>query len=329
MPTFSRLLAAITLAPGLAGLSLPARAVDAPAIKTSPRKVVLDNSLPADPLDQLRDRLATRLGVEAEKDKNPSVLQVPVRVTAGGAAVAAGQGAASSRRAAARKASSQLAWSYEGDAGPEHWGRLRPEFSRCGTGNRQSPIDIRDGISVQLDPVQFDYKSSAFGVVDNGRTVQVNVAPGNAIEVMGRKFELVSFDFQRPSEERINGRQFDMGVHLVHKDAAGRMAVVAVLLDRGQEQAVIQSVWNNLPLEKNEELRARSGLNPAELLPADRRYFTYMGSMTTPPCKEGVLWMVMKNPVGISTEQLDVFARLYRMNARPVQSVGGRLIKGP
>jgi len=220
-------------------------------------------------------------------------------------------------------------WASEIPAGPDQWGQLRPEFSQCSNGTRQSPIDIRDGISVQLDPVQFDYKSSAFGVVDTGRTVQVNVSPGNSIEVMGRKYELVRFDFQRPSEERIDGRQFDMGVHLVHKDAQGRTAIVAVLLDRGADQPVIQTVWNNLPLEKGEELTAKSGIDLTHLLPSDRRYFTYMGSMTTPPCKEGVLWMVMKNPVAISSEQLAVFSRLYRMNARPVQSASGRLIKGP
>ncbi len=221
------------------------------------------------------------------------------------------------------------AWSYEGAGGPERWASLKPEYAKCGNGTRQSPIDIRDGISVQLDPVQFDYKSSGFGVLDTGRTVQVNVGSGNFIEVTGRRYELVRFDFQRPSEERINGRQFDMGVHLVHKDAEGRTAVVAVLLDRGAEQPVVQTVWNNLPLEKHDEQAAQSGIDLSSLLPSDRRYFTYMGSMTTPPCQEGVLWMVMKQPVSISTEQLAIFSRLYPMNARPVQSASGRLIKGP
>ena len=204
---------------------------------------------------------------------------------------------------------------------------MKPEFAKCSSGTRQSPIDIRDGIKLQLDPVQFDYKPSAFRVIDNGHTVQVNVSGGNAIEVMGRRYELVQFHFHRPSEERINGRQFDMVAHLVHKDSEGRLAVVAVLLERGGAQPIVQTVWNNLPLEKGEELAAKATLNLNGLLPEDRSYFTYMGSLTTPPCSEGVLWVVMKNPVPISSEQIGIFARLYPMNARPIQSGSGRMIK--
>jgi carbonic anhydrase len=218
-------------------------------------------------------------------------------------------------------------WDYQGTAGPESWGKLQAEFSKCSVGTRQSPIDIRDGVKVQLDPVQFDYKPSGFRVIDNGHTVQVNVASGNSIEVLGRRYDLVQFHFHRPSEERINGRQFDMVAHLVHKDIDGRLAVVAVLLDRGSIQPVVQTVWNNLPLEKGEDVAAKVALDLSALLPADRSYFTYMGSLTTPPCSEGVLWMVMKNPVSISAEQINIFARLYPMNARPIQQVSGRLIK--
>jgi carbonic anhydrase len=204
---------------------------------------------------------------------------------------------------------------------------MKPEFATCGSGTRQSPIDIQGGIRVELDPVRFDYRPSAFRVIDNGHTVQVNVATGNAIEVLGRRYELVQFHFHRPSEERVDGRQFDMVAHLVHKDLDGRLAVVAVLLDRGSAHAVVQSVWNNLPLEKGEEVPARASLDLNALLPVERSYFTYMGSLTTPPCSEGVLWMVMKQPVPISAEQIGIFARLYPMNARPIQSAGGRLIK--
>ena len=153
------------------------------------------------------------------------------------------------------------------------------------------------------------------------------MAPGNTIEVIGRRYELLQFHFHRPSEERINGRQFDMVAHLVHKDVQGRLAVIAVLLDRGSAHPLVQTVWNNLPLEKGEEVPAKMLLDLNALLPADRSYFTYMGSLTTPPCSEGVLWMVMKEPVPISSEQIGVFSRLYPMNARPIQSASGRLIK--
>jgi len=164
-------------------------------------------------------------------------------------------------------------------------------------------------------------------VIDNGHTVQVNVEPGNAITITGKRYELVQFHFHRPSEERINGRQYDMVAHLVHKDADGRLAVVAVLLDRGSAQAIVQSVWNNLPLEKGDEVRAGTRIDMNQLLPEDRRYYTYMGSLTTPPCSEGVLWMVLKQPVPISVEQVAIFSRLYPMNARPIQQADGRLIK--
>jgi carbonic anhydrase len=296
-----------------------------------------------DPMDMLRERLAQKLGATKTPDPgNPNVLRV---VTKASAPVAPEHGAAAAAphavprkaapvepRAAAHAPGSVGAahaahWDYAGSGGPEAWGQMKPEFAKCSSGTRQSPIDIRDGIRVELDAVQFDYKPSAFRVIDNGHTVQVNVGPGNSIEVMGRRYDLLQFHFHRPSEERINGRQFDMVAHLVHKDIDGRLAVVAVLLDRGSVQPIVQSVWNNLPLEKGDEVAARGVLNLNELLPTERSYFTYMGSLTTPPCSEGVLWMVMKTPVPISGEQINIFSRLYPMNARPVQSAAGRLIK--
>lgn len=218
-------------------------------------------------------------------------------------------------------------WAYAGDTGPESWGRLKPEFQQCMLGKRQSPIDIRDGIAVQLDPIQFDYRPSGFRVIDNGHTVQVNVEPGNGIVVQGRRYELLQFHFHRPSEERINGRQFEMVAHLVHKDPDGKLAVVAVLMDQGKGHPLIQQVWNNLPLEKNIEQAGMVQMDLSLLLPEQRQYYTYMGSLTTPPCSEGVLWMVMKSPATMSREQIAIFGKLYPMNARPVQSASGRLIK--
>jgi len=300
-----------------------------------------------DPMDVVRERLAQRLGV-IKPSENPNVLRVVSKPSAAGAQASASAprradasaSAPASTKAVAPHATSKRAekaavehaehvehWDYQGSGGPERWGRMKPEFAKCSSGTRQSPIDIRDGIKVELDPLQFDYKPSAFKVVDNGHTIQVNVGPGNAIEVMGQRFELVQFHFHRPSEERIDGKAFDMVAHLVHKNLEGRLAVVAVLLEKGSAQPVVQSVWNNLPLEKGDEIAARAPLDLNRLLPAERGYFTYMGSLTTPPCSEGVLWMVMKQPVAISAEQIDIFARLYPMNARPIQSASGRLIK--
>ena len=231
----------------------------------------------------------------------------------------------SSARAAAAHAA--IHWGYEGAGAPENWGRLSPEYTLCGTGQRQSPIDIRDGIRVDLEPIQFDYRPSRFRVVDNGHTVQVSLA-GGSLSLLGKSYQLIQFHFHRPSEEMVDGKAFDMVAHLVHRSDDGKLAVLAVLLERGDENPFIQTVWNNLPLEKNMEVAPPSlTLDPLQLLPENRNYYTYMGSLTTPPCSEDVLWLVLKQPQSISAEQLAIFARLYKNNARPVQPGSGRLIK--
>jgi carbonic anhydrase len=218
-------------------------------------------------------------------------------------------------------------WSYEGDTGPANWGKINADWAKCGSGNRQSPIDLRDGMKVDLEQIAFDYRPSGFNVVDNGHTVQVGVGLGNYITVQNRTYELIEFHFHRPSEERINGKGTEMVVHLVHKDAEGKLAIVAVLLQRGAANSMIQTVWNNLPLEKFDTVTPAVALDVNEILPAKREYFTFMGSMTTPPCSEGVLWLVMKEPMPASPAQMALFSRLYPLNARPTQASGGRVIK--
>ncbi len=218
-------------------------------------------------------------------------------------------------------------WSYEGEHGPANWGKINTAWSKCGVGERQSPIDIRDGMKVDLEQIVFDYKPSSFSVIDNGHTIQVNVSAGNFVTVQNRSYELVQFHFHRPSEERINGRSFEMVVHMEHRDPEGKLAVVAVLLERGKGNSTIQTVWNNLPLEKHDTITPSVVLDVGELLPASREYFTYMGSQTTPPCAEGVLWLVMKQPMQAAPAQMALFSRLYPLNARPVQASSGRVIK--
>ncbi len=304
-----------------------------------------------DPVDRLRERLAERLagvrkhpqgaGVDLQVVNLPPAGASPGSSTQGGDAVRRAAAAAPAPRVRAAAAGTALGaaaagghgstrgsvhWSYSGEVGPQAWGGLRPEFGLCAKGERQSPIDIREGIAVDLEPIQFRYQPSGFSVIDNGHTVQVNMAPGNSLEVGGRRFELLQFHFHRPSEERIDGRQFEMSVHLVHRDAEGRLAVVAVLLGKGAAQPAMQTVWNNLPLERHQDVKARTTLDPSELLPPDRRYYTYMGSLTTPPCSEGVQWLVMRQPVSATPEQIEIFSRIYPMNARPVQNAAGRRI---
>lgn len=218
-------------------------------------------------------------------------------------------------------------WSYEGRGGPENWGKLSPNNRLCDTGKRQSPIDIRDGIQVDLEPIVFSYRPSEFRIIDNGHTIQAGVSD-NRITLLGKDYELVQFHFHRPSEERINGRNFDMAVHLVHKSFDGKTAIVALLIERGTEHPLVQTLWNYLPLERNTDIHPPGALiDLNELLPKKRGYATYMGSLATPPCTEGVQWLVLQTPIQLSPEQIGIFSRLYPGNSRPIQPQNGRLIK--
>jgi carbonic anhydrase len=140
-------------------------------------------------------------------------------------------------------------------------------------------------------------------------------------------YELQEFHFHRPSEEKINGKGTEMVIHLVHRSAEGKVAIVAVLLERGQPHRLMQTIWDNLPLEKFDSVSPSIVIDPTDALPERRDYFTYMGSLTEPPCTEGVLWMVFKQPMQASPAQMALFSRLYPLNARPVQPTAGRMVK--
>jgi carbonic anhydrase len=218
-------------------------------------------------------------------------------------------------------------WSYEGESGPANWSKINVDWAKCGTGKRQSPIDLRDGIKVNLEQISFDYHPSSFSEVNNGHTIQVMVGGGNFITIGNTVYELQEFHFHRPSEEKINGKGTEMVIHLVHRSAEGKIAIIAVLLERGQPHRLMQTIWDNLPLEKQDVVSPSIVIDPTDALPERRDYFTYMGSLTEPPCTEGVLWMVFKQPMQASPAQMALFSRLYPLNARPVQSTAGRMIK--
>ncbi len=222
----------------------------------------------------------------------------------------------------------ELHWAYQGPGAPQTWGDLKPDYAACRTGRRQSPIDIQDGAKLELEPIKFDYKPVPLRIIDNGHTVQVNYPDGNSIMVAGVRYDLRQLHFHRPSEERINGKVYDMVVHLVHQSADGRYAVVAILMEMGASNPFIASLWPHLPLESGREMALPDvTIDLNTLLPEPRTYFAYMGSFTTPPCTEGVLWLVLKTPVSVSNDQVSVFGKLYSMNARPTQPANGRLIK--
>lgn len=251
------------------------------------------------------------------------------------AAAVAGHGAAEAPAAAAHTAAAgahggEVHWAYEGETGPQAWGQLKPDFNLCAIGKRQSPINIEDGATLQgpAEPVQFAYTPSNGTVVNNGHTIQVDVQGENSITVRGSNYRLLQFHFHTPSEEQINFKRFPMVAHLVHKNAEGQLAVVAILLQEGEANPMVDKVWTYMPLDTNDRVRMPQALLDVNgLLPKDQRYYQFMGSLTTPPCSEGVLWMVMKQPVTISKSQYKLFTQLYPNNARPVQPVNGRAVR--
>ena len=218
-------------------------------------------------------------------------------------------------------------WAYKGHGGPGEWGGLSHEFANCKIGRTQSPIDIRNAKVADLPPIRFDYKPSPLMVIDNGHTIQLNYAPGSSIALDGVRYELLQFHFHKPSEEKIDGKSHPMVAHLVHRSADGRLAVVSVLLDTGGVSAMIDLIWKNLPKQKESEaLIPNVTIDATDLLPAQRGYYTFQGSLTTPPCSEEVTWLVLKTPVKIAAAAVARFGKIYPMNARPVQPVNGRAI---
>jgi len=218
-------------------------------------------------------------------------------------------------------------WDYGESQGPSHWGELQPEFALCTNGHHQSPIDIRNPRKADLPPIQFDYKSSPLHIIDNGHTVMINYGPGSSISVGGEKYVLKQFHFHRPSEEKINGEAYDMVVHLVHVNQEGKLAVVAVLLQQGEDNPLVRELWKDLPKEKEkEEDMGNVQIEVAGLLPSDRGYYTFTGSLTTPPCSEDVTWFVLKHPVTVSAAEIEQFSKLYRHDARPTQPLYGRVV---
>ena len=222
-------------------------------------------------------------------------------------------------------------WTYAGATGPAKWGSLNKEFALCKQGLTQSPIDIPDADARKgdLPPLLFNYKPSPLRIVDNGHTIQVNYAPGSFVNVEGKRYELVEFHFHKPSEQKVDGKGHDMEAQLVHKDADGKLIVLAIELDAGKENRLIKTLWDNLPQDKGKERVVDAvKINALELLPQNKGYYTFAGSLTTPPCSESITWFVLKTPVQVSTEEIARFGRIYPMNARPVQPRNDRDIQG-
>jgi carbonic anhydrase len=217
-------------------------------------------------------------------------------------------------------------WGYAGEAGPENWSKLDPKFVLCTMGRNQSPIDLAGFVEAELAPLAFDYKSTATEIVNNGHTVQVNLAPGSSLKVAGRRFELKQFHFHAPSENRVAGRQFPLEAHLVHADDDGNLAVVAVMFASGNANPGLAKLWPVIPA-RDAKSALPAGISAASLLPAKRDYYRFSGSLTTPPCSEGVWWLVIKQPASVSKAQVDAFSKAIGFaNNRPLQAVNARAV---
>ncbi len=220
-------------------------------------------------------------------------------------------------------------WGYQGKNGPEEWGEITSEFSICKTGKQQSPVNLEKTASqAELPAIKFDYKYSAYEVVNDGSTIKVNYAPGSSISVAGKKYELLQFHFHTHSEHQINGKTYPMEAHLVHQSSDGELAVIGVLMKEGKANRFISSLWSNIPEKPGEDQVIRGiQINASALPPADQSYYNYSGSLTTPPCSEGVNWMVLKTPIEVSKQQIKQFQSVYDVNARPVQPLNNRQVK--
>ena len=220
----------------------------------------------------------------------------------------------------------EVHWSYEGDTGPAMWGSLDPSFGVCDAGARQSPVDIAGAMAGGQSELETRWQPGDAEVIDNGHTIQINVAEGSAIGLEGREFALLQFHFHLPSEHTVEGSAAPMEVHFVHAAAEGDLAVIGVFMEAGEADPTVQSIWEAIP-SAGESPGTLAAFDPRTLLPEGGSHHRYPGSLTTPPCLEIVSWVVMTESITVSQDQIDAFAAPYPMNARPVQPLNERTVE--
>lgn len=226
------------------------------------------------------------------------------------------------------KASHEAHWGYTGEHSPAHWGEMKKEFAMCSKGKMQTPINIIPTQDIDITPLEFDYTTNSTNVVNNGHTIQVNVANGSSIMIDGKEFDLKQFHFHTPSENNINGKKFALEAHFVHVAKDGQLAVVAVMFKEGKSNPILEKIWSKFPLALNhKESIDLSSSDIKSLLPSNKEYYKFMGSLTTPPCSENVKWNVFKTAMTISKEQVkQFFATFGHSNNRPIQQTNNRVI---
>lgn len=217
-------------------------------------------------------------------------------------------------------------WGYEGETGPEYWSRLSEEFALCAEGKAQSPIDLAGATAVELVDIEFNYGESANRIFNNGHTIQVDVDEGSTIVYNGITYDLLQFHFHHPAEHTVNGQAAPLEAHFVHRDRnSGNLAVVGIMIIAGDgENESWATVFDQLPAEKGEPRSDGKTIQLADFLPERRAYYTYQGSLTTPPCSEIVRWLIFDEAVAVSAAQIEAFAAIFSSNARPTAPLGER-----
>jgi carbonic anhydrase len=228
------------------------------------------------------------------------------------------------------------AWHYEGETGPGNWGKLSAKFAACGEGRTQSPIDISNPVRSTSPELKTSFLPATLRIahhehladgLNSGHTIQINYAGADTLTIGGASYQLAQYHFHAPSEHAVAGRQFPMEMHMVHKAADGQLAVIATFIEEGARNLAFEPVWSNLPARKGAETHYPAvNVDVDALLPTVRTTYHYDGSLTTPPCSEGVAWIVMTTPIELSNEQITAFTRLVNGNNRPVQPLNGRTV---
>ncbi len=224
----------------------------------------------------------------------------------------------------AASAFASSSWTYDGATGPENWAQLTPENGAC-AGVNQSPIDLTGFIEAELKPIEFAYQAGGNEILNNGHTVQVNYKKGSSMKIDGITFNLLQFHFHAPSENHINGKSYPMEAHFVHADKDGNLAVVALMFEQGKENKALQGAWSQIPGHAGDKTALKSVADANKILPDNKDYYRFNGSLTTPPCSEGVRWFVMKDAVSASKEQIHAFEHvMHHANNRPIQATNAR-----
>ncbi len=224
--------------------------------------------------------------------------------------------------------SEAASWHYGGANNPTKWGNLKAEYAACKNGNSQSPINFETAKITKTNPakIQFNYQDVPLTITNTGHTIQVNYPPGSWVKIGEQKYDLLQFHFHTPSEHTVNNQAAGMELHLVHKNQAGQFAVVGVLIQEGKPNELLNTLWEQIPQTHDEVTASNIKINASKLLPENRAYYSYSGSLTTPPCTEGVKWHVLATPLEASLAQIEEFTEIYNVNARSLQPVNQRQI---